>query len=637
MMENETVLQQLNIGRQPLHFAASIGNTDTIANLVGRGADVNCTDENGDAPLHLAVSRGHDHVAALLIALGANLEAENKEGYKALYIAVMDKSPRTVEILLRFGIDPCVVNWDWATNSNGSKEHQILEAFDRQCQLIPGFRNGFVSKAIVSIQPKQACNCKSVQVEIDTTKISRPFVLQLYKMQLEFANIQYHLQTSEQYFSDVYELRAWDCKEKEIQLKVQVNSLMRPNRQLKFVSLENCYGRIDESDNTFVNTDEFQTTVSLILKIQEGVYNKFVLVSEEKIEKIKILNSDTTFQPNVMPGAKVYIPTNALRQDTVVSFKVINTTELSDEVLGGRIFSDILVINTFQNIQLQKDVTITLPLHSKTECDDLVVLASNKVRPECVADWWQLIEPTDIPSTGFVSFNTDRYPLFAVVSRASLSSESSFSDIHETLCNVLEYKRKIVIMILTKEVPETGGDLYIVVHCVLREKANNTQTLWEEKGYTLLGVSDQLLFVMNTKFQISLSGNIVEIFHTKNMELLFQLCKENYRIFNVTIANKECKPGGNIKVLLATARKNVGDVNEEDASCISCGSNSPKTKRMDEFTSVLSCRLSFNTEALEVKEQTNIDTSSQKAKLRKIFDGFRLVYNRPRNKIVPMV
>lgn len=92
------------------------------------------------------------------------------------------------------------------------------------------------------------------------------------------------------------------------------------------------------------------------------------------------------------------------------------------------------------------------------------------------------------------------------------------------------------------------------------------------------------------------------------MELLFQLCKENYRIFNVTIANKECKPGGTIKVLLATARQNVGDVKEDDAVCISCGSNSPKPKTMDELTSVLSCRLSFNTEALEVKEQTNINS-----------------------------
>ena len=58
-------------------------------------------------------------------------------------------------------------------------------------------------------------------------------------------------------------------------------------------------------------------------------------------------------------------------------------------------------------------------------------------------------------------------------------------------------------MILTKEVPETGGDLYIVVHCVLHEQSNNTQKLWEEKGYNLIGVSDQLLCVMNTKFQVN--------------------------------------------------------------------------------------------------------------------------------------
>lgn len=100
-----------------------------------------------------------------------------------------------------------------------------------------------------------------MEIEVDTTKISRPFVLQLYKMQLEFSNTQYHLQTSEQYFSDVYELRAWDCKEKEIQLKVQVNSIMRPNRQLKFVPLENCFGRIDDSENTFVNTEDLQVIV----------------------------------------------------------------------------------------------------------------------------------------------------------------------------------------------------------------------------------------------------------------------------------------------------------------------------------------------------------------------------------------
>ena len=34
-----------------------------------------------------------------------------QQGYTPLYCAVMDKNPLMVEMLLRFGIDPCVTEW----------------------------------------------------------------------------------------------------------------------------------------------------------------------------------------------------------------------------------------------------------------------------------------------------------------------------------------------------------------------------------------------------------------------------------------------------------------------------------------------------------------------------------------------
>lgn len=97
--------------------------------------------------------------------------------------------------------------------------------------------------------------------------------------------------------------------------------------------------------------------MSLILKIQDGVYNKFVLVSEEKIEKIKISNSDTTFQPNVMPGAKVYIPTNALRQDRIVSFQV---RLLLLSLFGHRYYNIVFIRNPLT--VLRHDVTESIKL-----------------------------------------------------------------------------------------------------------------------------------------------------------------------------------------------------------------------------------------------------------------------------------
>jgi ankyrin repeat protein len=72
------------------------GHTDTVQNLIDRGADLDDVDNDGKSALMMAAERGHDEIIQILIDAGANVNAADKWGWTALTLA---KYPSTVEIL----------------------------------------------------------------------------------------------------------------------------------------------------------------------------------------------------------------------------------------------------------------------------------------------------------------------------------------------------------------------------------------------------------------------------------------------------------------------------------------------------------------------------------------------------------
>ena len=82
-------------------------------------------------------------------------------------------------------------------------------------------------------------------------------------------------------------------------------------------------------------------------------------------------------------------------------------------------------------------------------------------------------------------------------------------------------------------------------------------------------------------WQIVLSGNIEDVFHTKKMVLEFHLFREeNYRVFNVCAIDKHSKAEGRIKIQLTSYKSTVETVGGEHADCFVCGSRKRQQTRV---------------------------------------------------------
>jgi len=83
-----------------LRVAASNGSLEEVERLLGEGADINASSDNGMTPLILASWNGHTKVVALLLREGADVAAKTKEGSTALTLA-SERNHKQVITLLR--------------------------------------------------------------------------------------------------------------------------------------------------------------------------------------------------------------------------------------------------------------------------------------------------------------------------------------------------------------------------------------------------------------------------------------------------------------------------------------------------------------------------------------------------------
>lgn len=93
-------------GDTALHIVTKRRDLTWVKYLLGRKADPNIGDKDGETPLMLAARIGFPEAADYMILVGANVNATNRRGETALIVAVQSRHPKIVEMLLEAGADP---------------------------------------------------------------------------------------------------------------------------------------------------------------------------------------------------------------------------------------------------------------------------------------------------------------------------------------------------------------------------------------------------------------------------------------------------------------------------------------------------------------------------------------------------
>ncbi|XP_052105976.1 uncharacterized protein LOC127738681 isoform X2 [Mytilus californianus] len=642
-------------GKQCLHFAASEGFVEIVSKLLEHGAEVNSKDKNGDTSLHLATKGEHERVIALLIAFGANLDEKDKDKHSALYTAVQNKYPRIVDILLKFGKQPNLTEWEWDIRKKlNAKEEEIVNALGRQCSFLPGFDSGLIKSEVFYVKPNNKCYSESMHVELVTENITSSFVFQLYKMQSEYAD-KINLKKEQESFSDFYECRTWNCNQKELQLIVTVGGELSKGRKLKFISVDNRVGKVKLSNKTSNGSKE-ETVVTVNIEIKDCEYTKFTIATVPKSEKMNIPKEGVILKPKTAPGTEISIPQDAFEEDSKLSLNVIDTEETNIEEEKFLIATDAIAVHTSDGVQPQKDIDMKLPIHTELESNDVIVIGSNDDHPDSIDDW-EIIEPSDDADVGSVSFKTNHFSMFVGVSKALAKTKEGLIEIHEALEKTIARKKRVVFLVFTKLAhendngniskgvkninPQNQGELSVVVHCSLSRKQQTVQDDWKEKGYQLVCTSEDKICTVSSVFQIAISGNVEEVYHSKIIELEFHLKRENYRVINVCRVEKEFEPEGQMEInqIEVTVKENM--ITVPSKVCLFCTEMTQVVKKVEDIVikPLFNCKFSFIEQSTTPPpppppepepEPEKVDKSRER--LRKAFQGFRLVYKAVQRK-----
>lgn len=90
-------------GSTALHWAARLGDTETLSLLLDAGADPGVATRYGVTPLALAATGGFGEAVVRLLGAGVDANSASQDGQTALMSAVLGGSPRAIQALLAAG------------------------------------------------------------------------------------------------------------------------------------------------------------------------------------------------------------------------------------------------------------------------------------------------------------------------------------------------------------------------------------------------------------------------------------------------------------------------------------------------------------------------------------------------------
>ena len=99
-----------DLGRSPLHIAATGGSTQTVRTLINMGADIEGKTPSGNTAFMIAASTGNLSVAETLLSKGASINVRDRSGNTALMKAIINNHEQTVSFLLANGAKTRVRN-----------------------------------------------------------------------------------------------------------------------------------------------------------------------------------------------------------------------------------------------------------------------------------------------------------------------------------------------------------------------------------------------------------------------------------------------------------------------------------------------------------------------------------------------
>lgn len=105
----DALIARDTLGRDSLHYAASLAQSDVVHLVLTKGGDVQSKDSLGNTALHYAVIAGHVQIAQDLIEHGALLNAQNFRGETPVYLATRGCDTSMIKFLLSQCADTNIV------------------------------------------------------------------------------------------------------------------------------------------------------------------------------------------------------------------------------------------------------------------------------------------------------------------------------------------------------------------------------------------------------------------------------------------------------------------------------------------------------------------------------------------------